>query len=575
MAERHERALAIDVDVDTVRGIMLAAGSTVVAGGYAQLALGPDQDPAVLAARIAAALDPESALPVVVCCHESHGDETVEAIVAAISAAGFAPVSAESRIAARHRSNPSAAEPAALEGIDIPPGLLTSHDQLTLDDLAAVTGAGLGLLVVADRSDEPDAAPQVHVWSPEKPAPRAPTIDPFTSAPIAAAAPGVEPVDDVTMPADRSGRAASATDAPDQASASADEDTELSSDTGLASERAAAPDTTMSARAGDAATVAPPAVSGVAVSDIDGDVDGDVVTSAGQESSRRLLALLVAAAVLALVLALVVLQCGGDDVATIDTDAEPGATADAPAATDTSESATSVAVAADDELDPTVAPEPTAMPTPEPTVAPTAVPTPTEEPTAEPTSEPTADPLEGLPPLASLPERGAIFRPPTLFLEGAVQTQEQADALYGRAIAVVGPDNVVNNYVVRPDAPPALDGNVRVEQAVLFETGSSVIAEQFIPTLELGVAVMALNPQVQMVVQGHTDSVGSDESNLVLSKQRAQAVVDYLVSRGVDLARLEAVGLGEAAPVAPNDSGEGRQINRRIEVDLLDLLAGE
>ena len=112
------------------------------------------------------------------------------------------------------------------------------------------------------------------------------------------------------------------------------------------------------------------------------------------------------------------------------------------------------------------------------------------------------------------------------------QTQEQADALYAAAIAVIGPDNVVNNYVVRPDAPPALDGNVRVEQAVLFETGSAVVSEEFIPTLELGVAVMALNPQVHMIVEGHTDSVGEDASNLELSQRRAQATVDYLVSPG-------------------------------------------
>ena len=219
--------------------------------------------------------------------------------------------------------------------------------------------------------------------------------------------------------------------------------------------------------------------------------------------------------------------------------------------------------------------------TPEPETAadPTVVPTATTEaeaeaePTTEP--EPTADPLAGLPPLSALPERGAIFRPPTLFLGGPVQTQEQADELYARASAVVGPDNVVNNYVVRPDAPEALDGNVRVEQAVLFQSASAAISDEFVPTLELGVAVMALNPQVQMVVEGHTDSVGTEANNLAFSRLRAEAVVDYLVSRGVDAGRLEAVGFGETSPVADNDTAGGRQINRRIEVELLDLLAGD
>jgi len=78
-----------------------------------------------------------------------------------------------------------------------------------------------------------------------------------------------------------------------------------------------------------------------------------------------------------------------------------------------------------------------------------------------------------------------------------------------------------------------------------------------------------------MVVEGHTDSVGTEANNLVLSRLRAEAVVDYLVSRGVDAGRLEAVGFGETSPVADNDTAGGRQINRRIEVELLDLLAGD
>lgn len=221
----------------------------------------------------------------------------------------------------------------------------------------------------------------------------------------------------------------------------------------------------------------------------------------------------------------------------------------------------------------TATPEP---PTPEPSPEPTAVPEPTAEPTVAPeptaTPEPTAEPEPALPPLDTLPERGAIFRPPTLFLEGPVQTAEIAQQFYDRAVEVVGEENVVNNYVIRADAPEATDGNVRVEQAVLFQTGSAAIAEDFIPVLNLGIAVMSLNPQVTMVVEGHTDSQGSDQANQQLSIERAQAVVDYLVAAGIDPDRLEPIGLGESQPVAPNDTAEGRQINRRIEVQLIDLL---
>ena len=181
------------------------------------------------------------------------------------------------------------------------------------------------------------------------------------------------------------------------------------------------------------------------------------------------------------------------------------------------------------------------------------------------------DGLEGLPPLSSLPMQGAYFREDILFLEGPVASQAEADQFFDAAAAVVGPDNVVNNYIVRPDAP-AVDGAVQVEQAVEFDSGSAVINEAYFPTLELAVAVMGLNPQAALVIEGHTDNVGSDEDNLVLSQARADAVVEYLADRGVEADRLQAVGVGEAEPVADNDTADGRFLNRRIEFDIVDLL---
>lgn len=218
-------------------------------------------------------------------------------------------------------------------------------------------------------------------------------------------------------------------------------------------------------------------------------------------------------------------------------------------------------------------PEPTATPQPEPT--PTLVPpepTAEPEPTATPEPEATPTPAPTLVPLDSLPSRGAVFRPPTLFLEGPVQSEAIALQLYARAVEVLGEENVVNNYVIRPDAPPGVDGNVRVEQAVQFESGSAVILEPFIPTLNLALAVMQLNPQVVMVVEGHTDDEGPDDVNQALSEQRAQAVAGYLVAAGVDVNRVETVGFGETTPIASNETPEGRAVNRRIEVRLLDLL---
>ncbi len=79
------------------------------------------------------------------------------------------------------------------------------------------------------------------------------------------------------------------------------------------------------------------------------------------------------------------------------------------------------------------------------------------------------------------------------------------------------------------------------------------------------------NPNVQVTIEGHTDSIGSDGYNLRLSERRAKAVKMYLVARGVEGSRLDTLGKGESEPVADNskdgkDNPEGRAMNRRAEL---------
>ena len=80
----------------------------------------------------------------------------------------------------------------------------------------------------------------------------------------------------------------------------------------------------------------------------------------------------------------------------------------------------------------------------------------------------------------------------------------------------------------------------------------------------------ALNnePDVSIIIAGHTDSVGSDAYNKRLSQERAQSVVDYLISKGIESSRLRAVGYGESKPVADNSTDEGRERNRRVELQV-------
>lgn len=100
---------------------------------------------------------------------------------------------------------------------------------------------------------------------------------------------------------------------------------------------------------------------------------------------------------------------------------------------------------------------------------------------------------------------------------------------------------------------------------VLFETGSSSLLPESYPTLQELVSFMKNNPEVKVDILGHTDNQGDSAMNMELSQARAEAVVEYLVSKGVERARLKAKGSGAKKPIAPNDSEDGRKKNRRVE----------
>ncbi|MEM1335671.1 MAG: OmpA family protein, partial [Actinomycetota bacterium] len=69
---------------------------------------------------------------------------------------------------------------------------------------------------------------------------------------------------------------------------------------------------------------------------------------------------------------------------------------------------------------------------------------------------------------------------------------------------------------------------------------------------------------IDITIEGHTDSDGSEESNLALSQGRAEAVAQALVDRGIDIGALTPIGFGEAEPIAPNDTDENKALNRRV-----------
>jgi outer membrane protein OmpA-like peptidoglycan-associated protein len=100
---------------------------------------------------------------------------------------------------------------------------------------------------------------------------------------------------------------------------------------------------------------------------------------------------------------------------------------------------------------------------------------------------------------------------------------------------------------------------------IFFETGKWDLLPESFSELDKLVRMLADNPSMEIEINGHTDNVGNDESNLVLSQKRAAAVVTYLLEKGIASTRLDSAGFGETQPVAPNDTDEGRALNRRVE----------
>ncbi len=109
------------------------------------------------------------------------------------------------------------------------------------------------------------------------------------------------------------------------------------------------------------------------------------------------------------------------------------------------------------------------------------------------------------------------------------------------------------------------DSKIELKQTVFFDTRRATIKKVSFPLLNEVAQALVDHSTLNVRIEGHTDSQGSDKSNLTLSQKRAAAVRTYLINRGVDQARMVAEGYGERVPIADNRTGGGRAQNRRVE----------
>ncbi len=157
-------------------------------------------------------------------------------------------------------------------------------------------------------------------------------------------------------------------------------------------------------------------------------------------------------------------------------------------------------------------------------------------------------------------------------LDGAVHSQAVAQRIRD---GVAAAENLGYTVALSLDVPTLSDEAAACQdeynrrlapgERVLFDFDSAELHEEGKQLLDEIIEIGASCPDVDVVVAGHTDSVGDRDYNIELSQERAKAVVDYLVGKGVEPGRLTAVGYGYSQPVADNSTDEGRAQNRRIE----------
>jgi|SRR5690606_14880338 len=142
----------------------------------------------------------------------------------------------------------------------------------------------------------------------------------------------------------------------------------------------------------------------------------------------------------------------------------------------------------------------------------------------------------------------------------------------GAHVTVDGTDDGLSHVEGNYGSASRVDEGILVtfESDVLFPLNSSYLTDRAKEELDNLVVVLEQDQVSRLIVKGHTDATGTEDYNQWLSERRAESVKNYLVSKGFRKSGITTEGHGQSKPVAPNNTPEGRQKNRRVEIVVVD-----
>jgi outer membrane protein OmpA-like peptidoglycan-associated protein len=150
-------------------------------------------------------------------------------------------------------------------------------------------------------------------------------------------------------------------------------------------------------------------------------------------------------------------------------------------------------------------------------------------------------------------------------------------AILAQDDVMVPPEPVAEPIPEPEPEPPVIEEVAAAEvpekivlRGINFDFDKSDIKPEFVPVLDEAVDILKKHPNINVIIEGHTCSIGTEKYNQGLSERRAASVCNYLVEKDISKNSLETVGYGEANPIADNHTEESRSMNRRVEFKILD-----